>query len=178
MEIQHHPVFCRNLRSLLAEVHHLLVIPVEKIHLESLETHLGIMTADILHIAGECLITGPENQAYTPLPGIICKHLEVNLGNHLHKVSLEVHGPALVENHVLDSLSGGEVDIVFVGVVVDSGLEVNPIEIPVIPPVPGHLARAHPAVVGAVVRSGELPDHVVDGEVNVIVHHHHDTPWE
>ena len=178
MEIKHHPVLRSHTGGLLAEIHHLLVIPVEEIHLEALEAHLGIMTADILHILCKCLITSPENQAHSPFAGIVGEHFQVNLRNHLHKVSLEIHSPALVENHILDALGGCEVNVILVCVVVHAGLEVNPVEIPVIPPVPGHLAGTHPTVVGTVVLSRQLPYHIIDSQVNVIVHHHHDTPRE
>ena len=179
VEINEEVIFGSHLGSTPVEIHHRLVIPVHEIHLETLHSHLGIMTADILHVPVESQIAGPEDDAHTALLSILAKHRDVNLRNHLHKVGLLVHSPALIEDDILDTVGGSKINVVFVGLVVDSGTEIHTIEIPVIPPVPGNLSRTHPAEIsGRVSRSSKIPYKVIDSHLGIIGGNHNYPPRE
>ena len=49
------------------EVHHHLVVAVHEVHLESLDSHLRIVLAHLLHITLERPIASPKNQAHIAL---------------------------------------------------------------------------------------------------------------
>ena len=72
---------------------------------------------------------------------------------------------------------GGEVDVIFIGVVVHAGLEIDAVEIPVVPPVPGHFAGLHPRKV-AFCRRGERVYQVVVGQFRVFCGHDDHAPRE
>ena len=157
-----------HLRSPRMEVHRNLVVPVYVINLEALYSHLCIMSANILHIAVKGPISRPENDAHTVLFCVINKPFHVNFRNDLQKVCLQAYSPSVVENHVLDAVRGGKINVVPVGFVVDSRLEINPIDIPVVPPVPCHLTRFNPAPVRPRIRRRrEFPHHIVHGKLRV-----------
>ena len=90
VEIHHHPVFCGSLGSATVEGCHILVVPVHEVYLESLDTHLGIMSAYLFHIAVEGPVTGPENQPHIALGSIFHKHFEIYLRHHPEKVGSTV----------------------------------------------------------------------------------------
>ena len=71
-----------------------------------------------------------------------------------------------------------EIDVVLVSLVVDSCTEVNSIEVPVIPPVPSHLTRLHPAPVHVGSRSGKTVNEVVVSHLNIILRHGYNSPRE
>ena len=66
----------------------------------------------------------------------------VDLGNHLEHVPQLV--PALVEDDVRNAILCGEIDVVLVGLRVDTGFKIYAINVVGIPPVPGHVARFDP----------------------------------
>ena len=80
-----------------------------------------------------------------------------------------------MQRGVFDALGGGEVDIVLVGLRVDPGAEVHSVEVPVVPPVPGHLAGLDPAPV-AFGRPAQEIDQVVVQQLAVLFGHGHDAP--
>ena len=74
---------------------------------------------------------------------------------------------------------GGEVDIVLVSLVVDSGHEVHSIDIPIIPPIPGDLSGLDPVPVDVLV-SGltEKPGQIGVHEILLLLEHAHYSPRE
>ena len=73
---------------------------------------------------------------------------------------------------------GGEVDVVFIGFVVDSRLEVHAVEVPGVPPVPGHLAGFDPRDVLHARGRGEAVYQVVVGQLDVASGDGEDAPRE
>ena len=86
-----------------------------------------------------------------------------------HQVGRAVHRPAVVDEDVLQSAAGGEVDIVFVGPGVDARLEVHAVEVQRVPPVPGHLPRTDPRRVGDLRRGPQAVDHVAEEQSGVVL---------
>ena len=48
-----------------------LVVAVHEVDLEALDAHVGIMLADLLHVALEGRVSGPQDEAYVALPGVL-----------------------------------------------------------------------------------------------------------
>ena len=114
------------------------------------------------------MITGPKDDSDVPFTGVCHQLTEVDFGHHLHQVGLLVHGPPFVEDHVFDAVPRSEVDIVLVGLVVDAGLEVHAVEIPVVPPVPRHLSGPDPRCVFDPGFGRQTVDHVVVEQLAVL----------
>lgn len=91
------------------------VVAVHVVHLEAFDAHLGIVAHDALHVVLERCVSGPEEDAHVAFASVGHQLLEVELGHDLHQVGRAVHRPAVVDEDVLQSAAGGEVDIVFVG---------------------------------------------------------------
>ena len=179
VEVDHQMILCGRLCGTAVKVHHRLVVAVHKVHLEAFDAHLGVLLAGALHIAFERQVAGPEYQAHIPLAGVFAERLEVDFRHYLEQVGLLVNRPALVQDHILDAVLGGKVDVVFVGVVVDAGLELYAVHVPGVPPVPGHLAGLHPAEIHIFSGlSAEQPGQVAGQQVLVFPCHHNDTPGE
>ena len=161
------------------EVHHHLVVTVHEVDLPSLDTHLSIVGAYLLHILVERPVSCPEHDSHIPLSGIVAELPDVDFRNHIEKVRLALDCPAFVENHILDSVLGGEVYIIFICIVVHADLEVHTCHMPVVPPLPGNLSRFHPRPVSLwICRLAEQPDKVIVQHFLVLGTHVHDSPRE
>ena len=136
------------------------------------------MPADPIHITVESPVARPEDQAHVLLFGIAAEGREVDLGNDLHQVRLQVHGPAFIQDDILDAMRRGKVDIILVGFGIDASLEVHAVQVPVIPPVPGNLARLHPRPVASRGRTAQTPGHVTLRELLVLPGDDERTPGE
>ena len=80
-------------------------------------------------------------------------------------------GPAVVHNHVFDPLRGGEVDVILIGLGIDSGTEVHARDVPGVPPIPSHLAGPNPRRVVDLRGLGEQPAQIARGETGIRTHH-------
>ena len=125
MEIHKHLIFRAYLGGLINKVHHFLIVTIQEIHLEAFHAHIRIMLHDILHITGESPITRPKDNSDILELTVIHQFLKIDLRYYLHHVRLQVHGPALIQDYVLDAMLGGEVDIIFIGGIIDSGTEIH-----------------------------------------------------
>ena len=166
-------------RGAAIEIHHGLIVPVHEIHLEAADSHFGVFPAGPLHVFVECPVTGPEDYAHSFAFRIFAEHGKVDFRDHLEEVGLFVDSPAFVQDYVFNAIVGREIYVVFVGVVVNARFEIHPVDVPGVPPVPGHLAGTHPAEI----RSGgglgaEQPRQVAGEQVFVFPGHDHYPPGE
>ena len=175
MEIDKLVIFGGDAGCLFEECHHRLVVTVHEVDLPAGDTHLGIVLADPFDVAVEGPVAGPQHQFDAAVDGISAQHRQVNLGHHLHQVGLEVHCPALVQYHILDAVAGSKIYVIFVCVIVDAGDEVDPLEVPVVPPVPCYLAGLNPGEV-PLGGASQPPYEVVFGQLTVFVHDHKCAP--
>ena len=142
MEVEDHVILGAKLCRLVGEAHHLLVIPIQEIDLEALHTHVGIVLHHLLHIPSEGPIARPKDDTHMLLLRIVHQLLQVDCRDHLQHI---IHyGPASIEDHVADAMLRREVDVIFIGIVVDTRTEIDTTQITGIPPLPGHLARLDP----------------------------------
>ena len=179
MEVYHQVVLGGCLGYILVELHDKLVIAVHEIDLEALDTHFRIVLEHTLDVLINGLIASPEDESHILGFSVGEEFLEVYLRHDLEEVRLLVDSPALVEDDVLDAVLGGEIDVVFVSLVIDSGLEINTVDVPVVPPVPSHLSGLDPAPIGVLVgRGAEQPGQVRVHEVLLLFEYSHNPPGE
>ena len=126
----------------------------------------------MLHIAVKRIISGPQYQPHIPFPRILHQHRQVYLGHHLKQISLLVHRPPFVQYDVLYAILRSKVYIVLIGVVVYSGFEIHTPNVPVVPPVPRHLAGLYPAEVGHLAGLSQQIAHIVHGQLRTVLGHH------
>ena len=168
VEINQKSVFSRGLGGTPEEINHILVVTIHKIYLEALDSHLGVILADVLHIPVESIVAGPKDEAYVVRFGIFTKHREIDLRDDLHQIGFLVDSPAFIEDDIFDAMLLGEVDVVLVGVVVDAGAEVHSVEVPSVPPVPSDFSRLHPAeILRWIGRLAKLPDHIINSQIGI-----------
>ena len=153
-----------------------LVVAVHEVDLEALDAHFRIGLAGFLQVFVEHVAYSPEHQVDFLGAGIAAKLLEVDGGAEFQDV--ELTRPAFVEHHILDLVGCGEVDVVFIGFGVDAGLEIDAGDVPVVPPVPGHLAGLDPRDVLDAARGGEQIDQIVLRQARVALGDGQRTPRE
>ena len=136
------------------------------------------MAAHVLHVALKGIIAGPENDADVALLAVADELLEVDVVDHLHEVGLQIDGPAFVENDILNAVFRGKIDISLVGIIVHARQEIHPVEVPVVPPVPGHLSRLNPRKVLQAGGLGQQVAQVGSGQRAVLFRHNGHTPGE
>ena len=147
VKVKDKAVFCGSLRSPVIESGHQAVIPVHKIDFEALHSHFGVMPAHVFHIPFESGISGPEYDADILRSGIVHYPLHIDFRIYLQQVLPFADSPAVIENHIFDSVRRSKVDVILVSPGVDAGLEIHTVDIPVVPPVPRNLARLYPGYV-------------------------------
>ena len=167
VEVEHQMIFGGGLRGLGVEVEHQLVVAVHEVDLEALHAHLGVVLADMLHVAGKGVIAGPENDADPLALGVGEQLLEVDGGHDVKQVGLALGAPAVVHDDIFDAVLGGEIDVMLICVVVDADHEVDSRHIEIVPPVPSDLARLDPA---------EIARRSISEAVYDVVHRHLDVP--
>ena len=166
-------------RGTAVEVHHRLVVAVHEVHLEALDAHFRVFSAGALHIFLEGPVAGPEDNAHTFAFGIIAEHRQVDFRNHLEEVGLFVHRPAFVQDYVFDAVARREIYVVLVCVVVNARFEIHSVDVPGVPPVPGHLAGLYPAEIRAGSRlAAQQPRQIAGEQVFVFLCHNHYPPGE
>ena len=157
VQIKHKSVLCCSLRRTIVETGHQTVVPVHKVHLESLHAHFSVMAADILHIPFKCGISCPQYYPDILRCGIVHDSLHVNFRIDLQEVLSLADSPAVIKNHVFNAVGRCKINVIFVGLRVDARLEVHSVEIPVVPPVPGYLAGFDPGNILNARRFGQKP---------------------
>ena len=176
VEVDKQVVFGGHGRHTVVEVDNLLVIAIHKVDLEAFHAHLGIMLAHMLHVLVDGGIAGPKHDAHVTFSAIVDQLLQIDLRHHLEEIGLLVHRPTFVQNHIFDAISRGEVDVIFIGIVVDASLERHAVDVPVVPPVPGHLAGLDPAEIFYAAGRGEFIDQVAVSQILVVFGDHDATP--
>ena len=71
---------------------------------------------------------------------------------------------------------GGEVDIVLIGTRVDASLEIDTLQIPVVPPVPGYFSRFDPVCAAYLIGCGEGINEIVHWHFGILFRDGHHAP--
>ena len=141
---------------ILIEVNHRLVRPLHEIYLDSLYAPITVRVKDFFHVFHHRGPQGPEDNPNALLITVPDKLMKVKTRLRVHDVH-RTGGPSFIHEYILQAGPGREIDIVFVSLRIDPGLEVHAIDIEHAPPLPGNLARPYPGSVIGIFRGGELP---------------------
>ena len=147
VQIKNQGIFGTHGSCTVIEICHQLGITVHKVNLESFYTHFREITAYILHVAFESIISCPQNNAHVTGCRIVYQFFQVYFLHNLHQISLQVHSPSFIQNHIFNAIQRSKINISLVGCIVYSGLEVYATEVPVIPPFPGYFSRFDPGCI-------------------------------
>ena len=168
MEVEEEVVFGGSGSHAIIEIDHFLVVTVHEVHLEAFHTHRGELLTKLIHIGIDGGIASPKYKAYVTLATIVNEFFQVDFRHHLTQVGFLVDGPSFVKNDVFNAVLRGKIDVVLISVIVDAALEIDTIDVPIVPPVPGDLAGLDPGdVVDAAGRS-QLIDQVAVSQFTVV----------
>ena len=148
VEVEHEVMLGGAFTDAVDHLHAFLVVAVKEVDLETLDAHVGILLAGLFELGVEHVEDRPKHDANAAVFAILDEFGEIEVGNHRQHVAALRVVPTLVEHDIFDAVLRGEVDVIFICVGVDAGLEVNLTETPVVPPVPSHLSGLDPARVG------------------------------
>ena len=176
MEIHQQMILRTHLRSPFVEIRYHLVVSVHEIYLEPLDSHLAVMSAYLLHIAVKSIIPRPQYQPHSTLLGIPYQHRQIYLFHHLEQIRFHVHSPSFVQYHIFNPVLRGKINIVLIRLVVNSRLEIHTLQVPVVPPVPRHLAGFNPTQVCHFSRLSKQITHIIHRQCRAILCHHGYTP--
>ena len=177
VEVDEQPAVERRAGDLLVEAHHLLVGALHEVDLDALDAPVAVGVEDPLEVPFHGVPQRPEHHADPLLAAVADQLRKVHLRTRFADVE-RAHGPPLVEQDVFDAVAGGEVDVVFVGLRVDSGAEIDAVEVERVPPLPRNLARPHPRGVALDRWRGQHPGEVVLEQRAVVGVDRHQPPRE
>ena len=178
VEVDQQVILGTHIGGTLVELGDNLVVAIHEINLEALDAHLAVVLAHMLHIAVESVIARPKYQPHVACLGILHQHRQVDFRHHLEEVGLTVHCPTFVKNDIFNAVSGGEINIILIRIVIDACFEVHAGEVPVIPPVPRHLAGFNPTEVLYLAGLAQKVAQVVHGQVGTALGHHGNAPGQ
>lgn len=177
VQVEQQPVAGGRTRRLVDEVGEQLVVAVHEVDLEAADAHLRVVGAELLHLPGKGEVANPENQPHAPLGAVGDQRRKVDVTRRLEG-TVVAGAPAVVHHHIAQAVGGREVDVVFIGALVDARLEVDAVEAPAIPPLPGRLAGLNPRDVVQPAGGGQTPHQVGLGQLRVVAHQRHRPPGE
>ena len=168
MKVDHQPVSGRHRSKPVEITDGLLILRVEKIDLESCNTHCGIMRTNLFSLLQQRVAHGPKQDAHAPLRPISAKFVNVDLRNGTEQIPIGKAVPAVVQQHVFDAETSCKIDVALIGFSIDSRPETDAAKPHAVPPVPSRFAGTYP--VHGVDPAGccQLADHVVDRQLRII----------
>ena len=169
VQVEQQPVPCGRTGGIVDKPDHLLVVPVHEIDLESLDAHFGIELAKLLHLPGEREVAEPEDQPDAPLFAVLHQRRQIESGSRLQR-RMVVAAPTVVQNEVAQTVAGCEIDVIFIGRLVDPRREIHAGKSPVVPPLPRGLAGFDPRNIVEPAGRSELPDQIVVREPGILPH--------
>ena len=178
VEINHHFISGTSFGRTIEEVYYLLIVTIHKVHFETFYPHIGILFHHVLHITVESIITCPKDNFHIFRLGIRYDFFQIDLRDHLQQVGFQVDCPTFIQDHILDTMLGSEVDIIFIGIIIDTGTKINIINIPVVPPIPGNLTRLDPGDIANTAGGCQAIHHIAISQLAVVFRHYKYTPGE
>ena len=134
MEVYQQMVALGDVRDFIDLTDGALVLMVEEVHLQTCYAQGAVLLAYRFRVLDEKVSADPEDEPYVLLGSVGAELRDVDFRDVLHRGERLV--PAFIQNHELETVGGGEVDVVLVGGVVDAGLEIHAVEMESVPPVP------------------------------------------
>ena len=153
-----------------------LVVAVHKIHLESLDAHIGIGLADGFQILVHHVEHSPENDIHALAFTIFYELRQLDIVYWFQNASLFRVVPSFIEDDVFQTMIMSKIYIIFVSFEVDARLEIHPFQIPVVPPVPSHLSRFDPGSISNLVGCSQGIHQVVGRHLGIVLGDGKDAP--
>ena len=153
-----------------------LVVAVHKIHLESLDAHIGIGLADgfqvLVHHVEDC----PEHDIHALALTIFYELRQLDIVYWFQNASLFRVVPSFIKDDVFQTVIMSKIYVIFVSIEIDACLEIHTFQIPVVPPVPGHLARFDPGSIAYFVGSSQGVHQIVGWHLGIVLCDGEDAP--
>ena len=153
-----------------------LVVAVHKIHLESLDAHISIGLADgfqvLVHHVEDC----PEHDIHALALTIFYELRQLDIVYWFQNTSLFRVVPSFIEDDVFQTMIMSKIYIILVSFEIDARLEVHTFQIPVVPPVPSHLARFDPGSIAYLVGSSQGVHQIVGWHLGIVLCDGEDAP--
>ena len=153
-----------------------LVVAVHKIHLESLDAHIGIGLADgfqvLVHHVEDC----PEYDIHALALTIFYELRQLDIVYWFQNASLFRVVPSFIKDDVFQIVIMSKIYVIFVSIEVDACLEIHTFQIPVVPPVPSHLARFDPGSIAYFVGSSQGVHQIVGWHLGIVLCDGEDAP--
>ena len=174
--VEHEVVLCTNLSNAVYHFHTFLVVSVEKIHLETCNSHVGICLANLFKIVVEDIKDSPKNDSHTFLFSIRYKLRQIQFGNHRKHVVYTWFEPTFIEDDIRKPIFCCKVYIIFIGVHVNARCKIHSAHSPVVPPIPCHLSWFYPRGIANAIGRSQSINEIIDRHFGIVVTHCNDTP--
>ena len=153
-----------------------LVVAVHKIHLETLDAHIGIGLADgfqiLVHHVEDC----PKHNIHALALTIFYEFRQLDIVYWFQNASLFRVVPSFIKDDVFQTVIMSKIYVIFVSIEVDACLEIHTFQIPVVPPVPSHLARFDPGSIAYLVGSSQGVHQIAGWHLGIVLCDGEDTP--
>ncbi len=161
-------------------VDHVLVVAIHVIDLDAGRAPFLVEGHGLVHVPPESLPLDPQQRRHALRLSVGDDRRDVALGPVSHHVFdppvLRHRRPAGVDEHVLELVTGGEIDVVLHRGRVHARLEVHARRGAARPPVPGRFARLDPRRVGDRARRAQVQDEVASLDETSRVRPDHEHP--
>ena len=161
----------------LGHLHSRLVVTIQEVYLPSRDAHLGVFLTGLNEVFIEHVEDRPKHDAHTFCLAVVDESPQVDVSDGVHNVCLIRVIPSLIEHDVWNMVLGRKVNIILVRAGVDASLEIDSLQVPVVPPVPSHLAWTNPRGVTYLIRGGQRIHKVVHRHLRIILRDGHHSPW-
>ena len=153
-----------------------LVVAVHEIHLESLDAHISIGLADrfqiLVHYVEDC----PEHDIHALALTIFYELRQLDIVYWFQNASLFRVVPSFIKDDVFQTVIMSKIYVIFVSIEVDACLEIHTFQIPVVPPVPSHLARFDPGSIAYLVGSSQGVHQIAGWHLGIVLCDGEDAP--
>ena len=178
MKIYHQLVPCQRFHDAVDHVNAFLVIPVKEIDLESFHPDSRIVGRSLFQFIIQDISNRPDKNSDSTRGGIFNHPDQIKVYAFTQRHDVIPGRPSFVHHNVGKSEAGGEIDVSEIGLGVDTRLEVNSRQPPVVPPFPGTQTRLHPIPLRRVTFAWlrQQIDKVIDRQFLVFIRNRHNPP--
>ena len=153
-----------------------LVVAVHEIHLESLDAHISIGLADGFQVLVHHVEYCPKHDIHALALTIFYELRQLDIVYWFQNASLFRVVPSFIKDDVFQAVIMSKIYVIFVSIEVDACLEIHTFQIPVVPPVPGHLARFDPGSIAYFVGSSQGVHQIAGWHLGIVLCDGEDAP--
>ena len=157
-------------------VYHPLVTAVHEVDLHSCDAPIGKCFKEVEMIL-DSQPWQPKYDFYVAVLSVFYQFGKIDGGIGGKRITC-IFRPSFVHDDIRNTELGCEVNVVFIGIHIETRTEIYPIEACVVPPFPTHLSRFDPTVVFKNTRGRQVIHHFVFNQFFVFFRNHHHAPGE